>query len=207
MRRMKGVTRVVGLALIVAASGSCGSVVRQGRSPVYLVMVALEGSRGSSDDFGNPVPSDVLTNVTSPAPCTATQPCPTVFSDSGQATLRAELKDPFSTTGPTPTNDVTIFRYHVSYRRSDGRNAQGIDVPFAFDGASTVTVRVGASSTVPFELVRIVAKKESPLVNLVNSAAVITMIGEVTFYGRDQAGNSVNITGLIQVDFGNFGDF
>lgn len=205
---MRGGTYFFGLAVIVAVSVSCGSVVRQGRSPVYLVIDSLQGQRGGlNGTFGNPVPSDVVTNVTSPAPCSTTSPCATVFSDNGRVTLRAELKDPTSLTGPTPTNDVTITRYHVAYRRSDGRHLEGIDVPFAFDGATTGTIQAGTSTQLPFELVRIVAKEESPLVNLVASPTIVTMIAEITFYGSDQAGNAVRVTGLIQVDFGNFGDF
>jgi hypothetical protein len=205
---MRNVRFLVGLAAIMAASTSCGSIAQQGRSPVYLVIDSLTGQRGGlNGNFGNPVPSDVVTNVTSPAPCTPVSPCATVFSDNGQVALRAEMKDPTSLTAPTATNDVTIFRYHVSYRRSDGRNTQGVDVPFAWDGAVTGTVRVGSQTTLPFELVRIVAKEESPLVNLVSSLTIVTTIAEVTFYGRDQAGNMVSVVGLIQVDFGNFGDF
>ena len=40
----------------------------------------------------------------------------------------------------------------------------------------------------------------------VKGAAVITTIAEVTFYGRDQVGNDVTVSGTLQVDFGNFGD-
>jgi hypothetical protein len=35
----------------------------------------------------------------------------------------------------------------------------------------------------------------------------VTTIAEVTFYGRDQAGNDMTVSGLVQVNFGNFGDF
>ena len=52
-----------------------------------------------------------------------------------------------------------------------------------------------------------VAKQESPLVQLISSSTSITTIAEVTFYGRDQVGNDISVTGSIQVDFGNFGDF
>jgi hypothetical protein len=195
------------LAMLVAGI-SCGSVVRQGHSPVYLQVDSLAAQRGGlSGPFTNPIASDVITNVTSPAPCTATSPCPTVFSDPGQVVLRGQLKDVTSPTGPTANNDVTITRYRVTYRRADGRRLEGIDVPYAFDGATTATVRVGAPTTLPFELVRVVAKKESPLVNLVNSASVVTMIAEVTFFGRDMVGRDVSVSGLVQIDFGNFGDF
>ncbi len=209
MRNVRYLVHLFGLVALVAAGTSCGSIARQGRSPVYLVVDKLEGRRGglASATFGSPVASDVVTNVTSPAPCTTVSPCPTVFADNGQVTLRAQLKDPLSPVDPTPTNDVTITRYHVAYRRSDGRNTQGIDVPFAFDGATTGTVRIGSTATLPFELVRIVAKEETPLVNLTQSPTVVTTIADVTFYGFDQAGNAITVAGLIQVDFGNFGDF
>jgi hypothetical protein len=205
---MRSITRFIGFGALVASSVSCGSVVRQGTSPVYLQIVSLSGQRGGLDgDFTNPIPSDVVTNVTTPAPCTPTSPCPTVFSDPGQVVMQAVLKDVTSPTGPTPNNDVTITRYRVSYRRADRRNTPGLDVPFPFDGATTGTIRVGSASTLPFELVRVVAKKETPLVNLANSATVVTTIAEVSFFGADQVGREVTVTGLIQVNFANWGDF
>jgi hypothetical protein len=202
------VGRVAVAAMLGACATSCGSVVRQGRSPVYLQVDSMSAQRGGlSGPFTNPIASDVITNVTAPAPCTATSPCPTVFSDPGQAVLRGQLKDVTSPTGPTANNDITITRYRVAYQRADGRRLEGIDVPYSFQGATTATVRVGSPSTLPFELVRVVAKKETPLVNLVNSADVVTMIAEVTFFGRDMVGRDVSVTGYVQIDFGNFGDF
>ncbi|MCK7469888.1 MAG: hypothetical protein MZU95_03085 [Desulfomicrobium escambiense] len=41
---------------------------------------------------------------------------------------------------PTPVNSVTVTRYHVAFKRSDGRNTPGVDVPYAFDGAATGTI-------------------------------------------------------------------
>ena len=198
--------RTIGLLALVISSVSCGTIARQGTSPTYLVMDSLIGQPGGTGGpFGNPVPSDVMSRVTSPAPCTATAPCFTIFPDLGQAVIRAQMKDPLSPIAPTPTNDVTMIRYHVSYRRSDGRNTEGVDVPFAFDGASTATIRIGNSATLPFELVRQIAKAETPLVNLVNNLTVVTTIARVTFYGRDQAGNTVSVSGEITVDFADYG--
>jgi hypothetical protein len=102
-------------------------------------------------------------------------------------------------------NSITITRYHVRYVRADGLQTEGVDVPYAFDGAATVTVS-NTASTVGFQLVRVVAKEESPLVQLKNSPSFITVIAEVTFFGQDQAGNEVTVVGKIQIDFGNFGD-
>jgi hypothetical protein len=207
MRTLKGLAGVAA----IAASVSCGDVVRQGRSPVYLVINTLTASSGgaTAGTQGGTLHSDVLTNVTTPAPCTVANPCPTIFSDSGAVVLRISLRDIGTTVTPTvpsPNNEVTINRYHVAYRRADGRNTQGLDVPYAFDGAVTGTVPTGGTLSLGFEIVRHVAKQESPLVQLANSPTVISTIADVSFYGADQVGNEVSVTGSILIDFGNFGD-
>lgn len=202
MRRQ--VRTLIGLSVIVAGATSFGCVTSAKRSPVYLVIDSLGGQRGgASGTFTSPLTSDVLTLVSSPAPCTPAARCPMVFSDPGQVTLRAEMRNLNSLTEPTATSAVTLTRYRVTYRLASGPGTPGVDVPFAFDGATTGTVRVGAATTLPFELVQIPAKQRSPLVG----GAFITSIAEVTFYGMDQAGNDVSVTGLIQIDFGDFGDF
>src|SRR5262245_44914200 len=92
---MRNVIRLVGLAVVVAAATSCGDVVRDGSSPVYLVIDQLQAIRGAATP-GAPAStlvSDVITNVTTPAPCSAVTPCPTIFGDSGTVVLRAPLKD------------------------------------------------------------------------------------------------------------------
>jgi hypothetical protein len=208
---MRNAVRLFGLAGLIAGSVSCGDAVRSGSSPVYLVIDSLLGSRGNvtAGQLTSPVLSDVLTNVTSPLPCTAAAPCPTIFDDPGAATLRAPLKD-LGVSGnlaPTSNNEVTITRYHVEYIRADGRNTPGVDVPYGFDGAVTGTIAASATRTFTFELVRHAAKQESPLVQLVRSPNIITTIARVTFYGQDRTGNAVSVTGQIQVNFGNFGDF
>jgi hypothetical protein len=207
---MRNATRLIGLAALVAASVSCGDVVRQGSSPVYLVIDNLLGSRGATSP-GSPsglLISDVITNVTTPAPCSSDNPCPTVFDDTGSAVLRAPLKDIGATASlsPTTNNEVTITRVHIEYTRADGRSVQGVDVPFAFDTAVTGTIPAGGTLTVGFELVRHDAKMESPLVQLRNNPGVLNVIAKVTFYGADRTGNAISATGQIQIDFGNFGD-
>jgi hypothetical protein len=202
--------RLAAAVVLAAASLSCGDVVRQGRSPVYLVIVSLQGARGANPgQLGTNLISDVLTLVTQPAPCTAAAPCPTFFADPGSVTLRTALKDVGTTvnpTSPTTNNDVTITRYRVRYRRTDGRNIEGVDVPYGFDSAVTGTVSGGTATTMGFTLVRNVAKIESPLAQLVSNAGIITTIAEVTFFGQDQVGNELNVTGMIEIAFGNFGD-
>jgi hypothetical protein len=198
------------LVVAVAISASCGKVVREGRSPVYMVIDSLGAAPGSNpEQFGGTLLSDVITNVTSPAPCSSDSPCPTYFNDLGQAKLRISPKNvgtPSSPSTLTTNNDVTVRQIHVTYRRADGRSTPGVDVPYAFDAAATGTIPAGGTLTLSFELVRNVAKEESPLVQLITSPTVITTLADVTFYGTDQAGNDLAVTGTIQIDFGNFGD-
>jgi hypothetical protein len=203
---MRTAHRCLGLAALVAASVSCGDVARDSRSPMYLSIDTLTAARSPGTTFTTFLLSDVIFNVTSGGLCTPTSPCPTIFNDVGQVTLRLVPKNITTTLAPTTNNDVTISAYHVAYRRADGRNVQGVDVPFAFDGAVTVTVSISGASTVGFEIVRHSAKEESPLVQLEVNSAIITTLADVTFYGRDRVGNDVSVMGTIQIDFGNFGD-
>ena len=200
LMRIRTVSGLVSLAAAILAMTSCGDVVRTGRSPVMLVVNSLSGGTPPSSF----VLSDVVVNLTTPDPCSPATPCPTVFNDPGTAALTVVMKD--VSVSPTTNNSVTINRYHVSYSRADGRNTPGQDVPFAIDGAATVTIPAGDTGSVGFELVRHTAKGESPLVQLKTNNNHISSTATVTFFGTDQVGNDISVTGSIQVDFGNFGD-
>jgi hypothetical protein len=206
---MRIINRILVTVAAVAAV-SCGDVVRSGRAPVFLVIDSLTGARGAAPDkLTSTLSSDVLTLVTTPAPCTTDNPCPTIFGDPGQVTLRLSPKDigqAGAPTTPSTNNEVTITRVHVSYRRTDGRNTQGVDVPYAFDTATTGTVPATGLATLGFTLVRNTAKQESPLIQLETNGIIISTIADVTFFGHDQVGNDISATGSIGVDFGNFGD-
>jgi hypothetical protein len=208
MIRMPHCTRFFAVAAVVATTVSCGSVAR-GRGSSFLVIDSLQGIRGAvtAGVASAPLTSDVITNVTSPAPCSETAPCPVVFGDNGEAAMHIAMKDAGSAnpTGPTEVNSITLTRYRVVYTRADGRNTPGVDVPHPIDGVLTVTV--SAITKVGFSLVRIQAKEESPLVLLRNGNTFFTGLATVTFYGTDQAGNEVSAAGLIEIHFGNFGDF
>jgi hypothetical protein len=205
MRRIGGVLMV---ALGVAVSG-CGNYVRdQGRAPAQVVIGSLQGASGAEPDkFSTALFSDVVTNVKQTVG-SQTLEVPTVYADSGKVTMSLIMKDPGTAGAASPSdlNQVTFSRYHVAYARTDGRNTPGVDVPFPFDAGSTFTVPATGDATFPFELVRHDAKLEAPLLALRDSSAIIGTIAQVTFYGRDQAGNDVSATGTIQVEFGNFGD-
>lgn len=189
-------------AAVVAAlvSAGCASdFTRSSQSPTQLVINQILVARSTGTVPTSFVNGPLLSDVRSDTG--------TIFDDFGQATIRAIMRDQGST-GVAPTtsviNDVTITRFRVRYLRSDGRNTPGTDVPHAFDGALTLTIPIGSTGVGVFELVRHVAKAEPPLAALVTNQVVVTTIAEVTFFGRDQAGNEVSVTGNVQVNFANF---
>lgn len=193
-----GVRLAVAIALVVATA-SCGNL--QGQSSSYLIVRALEGASGAKPgEFGGTLSSDVLTIVKGPPPVA------TVFGDPGRVVFGLGLKDPGpdGSLSPTPNNFITVDRYHVEYIRADGRNTQGVDVPYGFDGAITATV--SDNTTVGFTLVRVQAKDEAPLRALASNGIVISTLAEVTFYGHDQTGRQVSVVGRMGIDFANFGD-
>jgi len=200
--RQMGMAALAGLALL--ATVSCGDTATQGKSSAYLVIDALRGApgvtAGDTVKFGDVLQSDVQTKGS-------------IFEDLGQVVLHGAMKnpgpDPAKPVAPTAYSLITIDRYHVDFVRSDGRSVQGVDVPYAFDGAVTGTLAgETASVTLNFALVRAQSKAEAPLMALrgLGGGVLISTIAEVTFYGRDQAGNAVTVTGRISVNFADWAD-
>lgn len=178
------VTRVaLGTVCLVTSTSCGGELLRTGRAPVYL----------SVRSMGGILRSDVLTGGAA-------------VDDLGSATIGVTAKNQGVPT--TPLNDVTLTRYHVEFRRSDGRNTPGVDVPYAFDGGLGVTIAAGDEGTVSFQLVRQQSKVEPPLRNMtgLNGLLILSTIAQVTFFGRDQNGNELMVTGNIDVQFADFPD-
>jgi hypothetical protein len=183
---------VVALAMSLAALmalTSCSDAVRTGQSSSYLILQSMGGGASNTPV----VQSDVFNSTPPPG---------SVLQDNGTATIQVSLKDPLGSS-PTDVNAITITQYHVQYTRTDGHNVQGVDVPFAFDSGITQTIPAGGSAAVNFTLVRVQAKLEAPLLALKGGRGqeVISTIAQVTFYGQDQNGRSVSISGNIEVDF------
>jgi hypothetical protein len=197
-RRPLACAAAMGLLVSLLGAASCGDAVRQGRGSTYLIVDQLEGARGgdTSPTFETVMQSDVQTRGG-------------VFEDPGRVELRLGLKDVTGPTTPTSVQSITVSRYRIVYRRADGRNTQGVDVPYAFDGGVTFTVtsaQTPASAT--FTIVRAQAKLEPPLRNLVGlgGSVVISSLADITFYGRDQAGNDVSVSGTISINFADWAD-
>ena len=183
----------LGLVALAVAAASCGSV-REGTGTSFLIVEGMDFAPGNDrTQFEATLHSDVNTPGGN-------------FDDLGRATFRLGLKDPGSSTAPnTPTQNqfITIDRYHVRFFRADGRNTQGVDVPYEFDGAFTATVG-GNSVQSAFVVVRHDAKREAPLAILGSNRLILTIIAEVTFYGRDQTGHETQAVARASIDFGNF---
>ncbi len=174
----------------------CTDVQKQGLSSSFLIVESMQAASGAEPTkLGANLASDVRTKGS-------------VFADGGQVLLRLALKDPGTLSSPlepSTHNFITVSRYHVRYLRSDGLNTQGVDVPFEFDGASTVTVGT-APTTLTLTLVRVQAKIEAPLSSLASSGSVISTIAEVTLYGTDQTGREVSVVATISVNFADWAD-
>lgn len=183
-RTLNLIPRLLAVLCVLSAAGCGGELLRTGRSPVYLTINSV------TSPSGIPVRSDVNTTVTS--------------NDVATANLSVVAKNADVTT--TAVNAVTLTRYHVTYVRADGRNTPGVDVPFGFDGGLSQTVQAGGSGSVTFELVRFQAKQEPPLKNMANQGGLLFLntIAQVTFYGRDQNGNELTVTGNVDIVFGDF---
>ena len=183
----------LGLVALAVAAASSGSV-REGTGTSFLIVEGMDFAPGNDrTQFEATLHSDVNTPGGN-------------FDDLGRATFRLGLKDPGPSTAPnTPTQNqfITIDRYHVRFFRADGRNTQGVDVPYEFDGAFTATVG-GNSVQSAFVVVRHDAKREAPLAILGSNRLILTIIAEITFYGRDQTGHETQAVARASIDFGNF---
>jgi hypothetical protein len=191
--------RLAAALLAALVLPSCSEGIRTGQSPAMLILTSLTGAKGGGSNSGtqtSSLASDVVTRV---PPLTGPF---TVFADSGQATLQLQMRD--AALSPSPVNAITLTQYHVNFIRADGRNTPGLDVPFGFDGVLQATI--AGSGTVSFTLVRVQQKVEAPLAALSNNFQVISMIAEVTFYGHDQNGRAVSVSGRLNVDFSDWGD-
>jgi hypothetical protein len=200
-RRGGWITRAAAVAAIVTTAASCSSRFNDSQASSYLIINGLRGASGATpDQLGNTFNSDVLTYVKRDQFYV-----PTIFEDFGEIRLSLGMKNP--SLAPTPTNYITVNRYRVNYVRADGRNTPGVDVPYPFDGAITMTVDETTRSA-SLTLVRIQSKLEAPLKAMVGSggAIAISAIAEVTFYGTDQAGREASATGKILVTFSDWGD-
>lgn len=186
-------SRLVISAACMLSTVSCGGeLLRTGRAPVYLVVTDISAA-AQGGELTSFLLSDVVTGGSA-------------VNDNVQIGLRVEAKNPSIET--TAINAVTMTRYTVEFKRTDGRNTPGVDVPYGTSGALTATISPGGTGAVTFELVRHQAKREPPLTSMQGGGGlrILSTVAEITLYGRDQNGNEVMATAQIDVHFGDFAD-
>jgi hypothetical protein len=192
-----------GAAVVLAASvllTSCNPVENKSQSASLLIVESLTGLdiEGKEGFF---LQSDVL--IVDPVTGTTS-----VRADSATATFRATMLDPVPLLGTSQYNDIQITRYVVTYIRADGRNIEGVDVPYSFEGSLSALIRIGISTPVSFVIVREAAKQEPPLFNLRAALPgdILNVTAKVDFYGHDLANKTVRATGMLPVFFANYGN-
>jgi hypothetical protein len=182
---MKRITMVTGLAL--ALSGCTADFVQQNNADVLLIVADVNGSAVLLSDV-NPVAGDSVSVAVA------------VRNKNQNAGVPV----------PNVLQAVIIERYEVRYYRSDGRNTEGVDVPYRISGNITTGIDVATSGTTPVvvEVVRAQAKLEPPLRNLRlvgtepgGSALVLTCFAEITLHGKTVSGQAVTGSGRLQIDF------
>jgi hypothetical protein len=184
--RRRWAMRISGvLALVTAlALGGCGDdYITDSQASVLLIVRSIED--------GAPVLSDIISEENTIVNC--------------DVVVEAEVVAKNPGTAPTRRDTVTLSSYRVKYTRSDGRDVQGLDVPYEISGPLTQSIDSAGSATFPVTAVRHQAKIEAPLKN-VTGLDLVTMSAEVTLFGKTLNGDGVSASGSVQITFADYGD-
>ena len=182
------------LALLVVLV-SCNPIENETLSNSMLVIMKLTG-QDINGNTANYMQSDVLTSEN------------TVTADQATVTFGAQMLNPNPINGSSHYNNVMVTRYVVTYFRSDGKNIEGTDIPYSFEGHLSALVEIDNIAELSFILVREVAKLEQPLINLHEGRGdgVLQLKAKVDFYGHDLANKVVKSTGYLSIFFANYAD-
>jgi len=179
---------------------SCNSVVKKTQSDSMLIVSSITG-KDIEDNEVNFLQSDVVSVDTDTGALYIT-------ADSAKATLTAKSLEPEPALGTSTYSNILVTSYSVTYTRSDGKNREGIDVPYSFSGSISALVEIDASAEVSFIIVRESAKLEPPLINLRDGRGEgpLTIQAKIDFYGHDVANHQVKATGYLTIFFANYID-
>jgi hypothetical protein len=201
----------VGLAMV----GCVPDWAQQNSSPYIMEIASITNGQGEL-----PILSDV--NIVDEETGQDTS----FVNDNAQVVVNIFRKNNNPALGTSPVEHIFLERYEVLYTRTDGRNQEGVDVPFRVTGAMG-NVRFhtpgpgGAGevqATTIITLVRHQAKLEPPLRNLrrpglndtgvfnIPAAGILTCTAEITVHGRTIQGDALVATGRVPVTFGDFAD-
>ena len=186
-KSMRAVSLASAIALLAGLAGCSADYAESSKAQYYLLLTSIND--------GSPLQSDVRLGGGI---------CPDYVS------LRVEnhAKNP-SLSAPGFRGDMVIERYEVRYLRSDGRNTQGVDVPYSFTGNVAREIVAEEATTLSLEVVRRQAKVEPPLASLVDvgGSLIVTMFAEISIQARMTTGEATNTaTARLQIDFADFAD-
>jgi len=177
---------------------SCNPIEDDSRSDSILLVVRITGTdvEDNEVDF---LQSDVI--VIDPDTGNGT-----VAADAAKVTFAAESLDPEPMLGSSHYFDIFVTHYVVTYSRSDGKNQEGVDIPYAFDGSLSARVQLDGQTEASIVVVRAVSKLEPPLINLTagRGEGELKATARIDFYGHDTLGNKVKATGYLTIFFANY---
>ena len=198
MRKKKNWLKILVIVPFIFLLFSCNPLEDESRSDSLLLVVRVTGTdiEDNEVDF---LQSDVV--VFNPDSGSST-----VAADAAKVTFAAQVLDPEPFLGTSSYNDILVTHYTVAYSRSDGKNQEGVDVPYSFDGSLSARVQIDAQSDVSFVIVRAVSKLEPPLINLATGRGEgeLKTTARIDFYGHDTLGNKVKATGYLSIFFANY---
>lgn len=200
MKKAKNALKIMAILSVGFLLFCCNPIEDEGQSDSILVVLNLTGTDIEGNEV-NFLQSDVV--IIDPDTGLAS-----VAADAAKGTFTAKLLDPNSPLGGSQYNSITVNRYTVTYIRSDGKNRQGVDVPYSFEGSLSTLIEIDSTVEVSFIIVREVAKLELPLLNLREGRGegVLQVTAKVDFYGQDMVKNKVKATGYLTVFFANYID-
>jgi hypothetical protein len=124
-------------------------------------------------------------------------------SDTVAITLRAELLNPDSLTGPSQYNDVLLTGYNVVYLDTTGAPAGIADLTGSL---SSILCEIGRSTTVSLPVVLNSAKLAAPLSGLVGSSNTLNTVAQIELIGQDLVNKEVRTVGNLTIIFADYLD-
>jgi hypothetical protein len=188
--------------LIIAALflASCAASEKDSTSGSFLVINSLTGNDLEGLPGSTTVFSDVLT-------------AGSIINDNGVAEVTTLTYNPLP---DSPEHDITYYmnvvvdQIDVEFLRTDGRNVEGVDVPYRFTQPMNQLVAVDETVEIPFVLIRHVAKLEAPLLalrDITSQSYILQLVAKVTVHGKDLGGHRVApVTSYLTVWCANFAD-
>jgi len=200
MEKAKNPLKITAILTVIFLLLSCNPIEDETQSDSILVLQNLTGTDIEGNEV-NFLQSDVV-SVDSDTGLSY------VAADAAEASFTAKLMDPTTTLTSSFYNNIIITRYTVAYVRSDGKNTEGVEVPYSFEGSLSTLIEIDSTVDVSFIIVREVAKLEPPLINLREGRGegTIEITAKVDFYGHDITNNKVKATGYLTIFFANYID-